>query len=64
VVDKDVVGADGKPPADVVPFLNDAKAKALPMVYLVDLKGKTVHSEPVPATPAAMIALLKQWSTQ
>jgi hypothetical protein len=61
VVDKDVTGADGKPPADVVRFLDRAKAAKLPTLFLVDPKGRTVHEGPVPATAAELAALLKKW---
>jgi hypothetical protein len=61
VVDKDVVGTDGKPPEDVQRFLADARARKLPMLYLVNAKGQTVHQEPVPATAAELLTLLKKW---
>lgn len=59
VVDRDVVGADGKPPADVVRFLDKAKAAKLPMIFLVGTDGKEVYSGPVPATAAELVDLLK-----
>ena len=61
VVDKDVIGADGKPPADVKRFLDAAKSKPYPSVFLVDEKGKTRVQTKVPETPADMIELLKKY---
>jgi hypothetical protein len=58
VVDKDVVGPDGKPPADVVRFLDLAKGKPYPSLFLVDDKGKTRFAGPMPAKPAALADLL------
>jgi hypothetical protein len=61
VIDRNVTGADGKPPADVVRFLDDAKAKALPMLYLVNPAGKTVYSGPAAKTAGELVDLLKKW---
>lgn len=61
VVDKDVVGPNGSPPADVKRFLDDAKSKGTPRIYLVDEKGHTAVSGPVPNTPADLIALLSKY---
>ncbi len=60
-VDKDVVGPDGKPPADVARFLADAKARKLPMAYLVDVKGGLIAGVPLSAdsTPADVIKILE-----
>ncbi len=50
IVDQDVIDKDGKPPADVKRFLDDAKGKALPQMYLVDEEGETRWSGPKPKT--------------
>lgn len=61
VVDKDVVGTDGKPPADVARFIADARDKPLARVYLVDEKGKTIFAGNMPADPARLIELLSRF---
>jgi hypothetical protein len=61
VVDKDVVGADGNPPADVLPALNAAKGHGYPQVFLVDVKGNMVYQGDLPKTPADLVSLLKKW---
>jgi hypothetical protein len=48
VVDKDVVGPDGKPPADVARFLDAAHGKRMPQLFLVDGRGRTVHAGDLP----------------
>lgn len=58
VVDKDVLGPDGQPPADVKRFLDQAKGKPYPTLFLVDDKGRTRFTAPVPATPAALLDLI------
>ena len=58
VVDKDVIGPDGKPPADVLRFLEMAKGKTLPQVFLVDGKGKTRYQGDCPAKASELLALL------
>jgi hypothetical protein len=62
MVDKDVVGSDGKPPADVLPCLNAAKGKVLPQVFLIDSKGNIVTQTLLP-NAAAIVELLKKWGT-
>jgi hypothetical protein len=61
VVDKDVVGPDGGPPADVARFIADAKTKTLPQVYLVDMRGRTVVQGPLtnPAAPSLLALITK-----
>lgn len=40
IVDKDVVGPDGQPPADVKRFIDKAAGRPYPSVFFVDEKGK------------------------
>lgn len=61
VADKDVVGPDGKQPADIARFLNDAKGKGYPQVYLVGQKGETVYGGPLPTKPADLLSLITQY---
>ena len=60
IVDKDVKDKDGNPPKDLAPYLDRAKTKKLPQVYLVDQAGKVRHEGDLPTTPAELLALLKQ----
>ncbi len=63
VVDKDVQGADGKPPEDVRQFLDEAKGKALPRLYLVSIEGgKRVvrYAGNAPTTAAGLLELLNK----
>ena len=61
VVDQNVVGPDGRPPADVARFLSAAAGKTLPRAFLVDQKGKAVWSGDLPKTPAALAELLQKY---
>lgn len=63
VVDKDVVGTDGKPPADVLRFLQAAKGNPLPQAFLVDEKGRTRQSFNITANMKAadLLAALKKY---
>jgi hypothetical protein len=63
VVDKDVVGVDGKPPADVAKYMALAAGKPYPSLYLVDEAGKTRFSGPMPNVDAAkaFVALLAKY---
>jgi hypothetical protein len=60
IVDKDVVGADGKPPADVLPCLNAAKGKVLPHVVLIDTRGN-IATQTALLNAAGLVDLLKKW---
>jgi hypothetical protein len=60
IVDKDVVGADGKPPADVLPCLNAAQGKTLPQVFLIDTKGN-IATQAALSNAAGLVELLKKW---
>lgn len=59
LVDENVVGPDGKPPADVAPYLARAQGKALPQLFLVDQAGHVLYAGPLPTTAPGIIALLK-----
>lgn len=55
MVDKDAVGEDGNPPADVAPLLADAKGRPLPRLYLIDLgTRKTVYAGDLPDVAASL----------
>lgn len=60
VADRDVLDPQGKPPADLAPYLERAKGKSLPQVYLVDQDGVVRIDGPLPATPAELVALLRK----
>jgi hypothetical protein len=60
IVDKDVRTADGQPPADVARFLEAAKGKRYPQVFIVDSKGATIIATDLPKTPAELLALLQR----
>lgn len=61
VVDQDVVGADGKTPADVARFIKDSKGKPLPQMYLVDNKGYQIgQGVPCPTTAAGILEAIKK----
>jgi hypothetical protein len=60
IVDKDVIGSDGKPPADVLPCLNAAKGKTLPQVFLIDTKGN-IATQTAVTNAAELVDLLKKW---
>jgi hypothetical protein len=60
IIDAAVVGADGKPPADVVPALNAAKGKTYPQFFVVDAKGNLLAQQNLPDA-AGVVAALKKW---
>ena len=60
VVDKDVVGPDGKPPADIARFLDRSKGKPLPQLFLVDEKGAARFAGDLPKTAADLLALIQK----
>lgn len=60
IVDKDVLGPDGQPPAHLKNYLAKAAGKALPQLFIVDAKGKALFSGDLPPTPAEFVALLKK----
>jgi hypothetical protein len=61
IVDKDVVGVDGKPPADLVPYLDRSKGKTLPQVFLVDADGKVRFAGDMPTKASDLVELLKKY---
>jgi hypothetical protein len=60
VADKDVVGPDGKPPADLKRFLELSKDKPLAQLFLVDEKGKIIKQMNAPKSAADMLAEIKK----
>lgn len=61
VADQHVKDANGQTPADLVPYINEAKAsgKPLPRLYLVDqVTGDVFYKDALPATPQALVELL------
>ena len=60
LADQDV--KDGKtkqPPAKLVPYLNRAKGKSLPQLYLIDAAtGDVAYEGPAPESPAELLKLL------
>lgn len=61
VVDKDVVGTDGKPPADVADYLKLSAGKKLPQLFLVDPSGVVRFSGDLPGTTAELLALIQKF---
>lgn len=60
VADKDVVGIGGLPPKDLKPWLDRAKEKSLPWMFVIDGQGVEYFSGPVPNTPEGLLAELKK----
>lgn len=58
VVDKDVKTAAGETPPDVKPWIEDAKGKTLPQVYLVGKDGAKVYGGPCPKTAGELVKLI------
>lgn len=48
VVDKDVINQQGQVPADVAPYVADAKQKGTPRIYILSDKIKIVYAGPCP----------------
>lgn len=63
VVDQNVVGVDGQAPADVKKFLDLAKGKQLPQVFITNEHGNAglLIQANLPATPAELLAFLTKW---
>lgn len=60
IADKDVVDASGNPPKDLVPYLDRAKGKTLPQVYLVAPDGTVLMEGDLPKTPKELLAVLRK----
>lgn len=60
IADKDVVDASGQPPKDLAPYLNHAKGKGLPQLYLIAPDGTVLYEGDLPKTPAELIATVKK----
>ena len=60
IADKDVVDSTGQPPKDLAPYLNHAKGKGLPQLYLIAPDGAVLYEGNLPKTPAELIATVKK----
>jgi hypothetical protein len=60
-VDRDAKDASGQTPADIRRFIDDAKAKSLPQVYLLDKDGRTLYSGNLTEDPARLLLLLEKY---
>jgi hypothetical protein len=61
IVDRDIVdGRTNKPPADLVPYLDRAKGKSLPQLYVVGEKGERILEGDLPPTPAGLLDALRK----
>lgn len=60
IVDSNVIGPDGKPPADVAPYLKRAQGNALPQCYIVTAAGTVLYADALPPSADALLALLKK----
>jgi hypothetical protein len=60
VIDKDVVDAFGRPPADVAPYLEQVRSRSLrlPRIWLIDQDGRVRLEDIAPATPAALLSMI------
>lgn len=61
VADKDVRGANGQPPADLVPYLDRAKGKKLPQVFLIGTDRTILHQGDLPSGAAGLVDLLGKY---
>lgn len=59
-VDQDAKDAAGKTPADLAPWIARAKAKKLPVLFLVNQAGDVLFEGPVPATPGEVLAAIQK----
>jgi hypothetical protein len=60
VVDQHVLGVNGQTPADVAPYIAEAKTKTLPQVFLVTPQGRAVFKGDLPRTAAELLALIER----
>jgi hypothetical protein len=58
--DKNVKDASGNTPADLKPYVDIAKDKTLPWLFVIDQSGKLPYEGALPSSPAEMLALLKK----
>ena len=60
MVDQHIVAADGSIPADLKPYLDAAKGKALPRLCIAPIGGGDVLDFPLPATEVDVLELLEK----
>ncbi len=60
IVDRQVSGVDGQPPADVMRMLQASTGKPYPQLFLVDVKGAIVLQQALPDT-AGLVELLEKY---
>ena len=61
LVDRDVLDEHGNVPEDLARWIKMAEGLTLPRVFLINETGGLVDQVPLPATPEAMLDLLKQY---
>jgi hypothetical protein len=59
--DKDAVDPNGQTPADIKRFIDEARSKGTPRLFLVDGDGKVLFAGGVPSTVANLILLLEKY---
>jgi hypothetical protein len=59
--DKDVVDADGKPPADLAGYIRAAAGKPLPRLFVVDEAGRVLYQAGLPEDPTTLLKLLERF---
>jgi len=64
VADPDEKGSDGKPPADLTPYIDRAKQVGLPRLFMLGTKGAVLYEGFVPDSAAALVDLTKKFLTQ
>lgn len=58
IADKDVVDQGGRVPADLAPWLDKAKDKSLPYLFLIGPTGVIYHEGPLPLTVDGVLELI------
>lgn len=61
IADRDVVGPDGKPPADLTRFLAATAGKPFPQVFLVDEQGRTRVQTDLPTRAADLLDIITKY---
>ena len=61
IVDQDVTDGDGNMPSTVAGWIQRAKDKTLPWLFLVDENGREVASQALPTTPETFLELLTKY---